>query len=106
MHNESSEQEVFLETIYHQGVRYYRDREGNIFNSNSVLENLKLEFEENKQQKQENMATVTLSTALTSEIYKVMIGEIFSKYEGKKVGEEFTIANVMEDFNLQGDPPI
>ena len=51
MNIESLEQELFLESIIHQGRQYYRDREGNIFNSNSVLENLKLEFEENKQQK-------------------------------------------------------
>ena len=104
MNNESSEQELFLVSTYHQGQQYYRDREGNIFNSNSVLENLKLECKENKQTKA-TMATVTISNALTQEIYKSMIGEIFAKYEGKKVGEEFTIQNVMEDFDLSGDPP-
>ena len=105
MNIESPDQELFLESIFHQGKQYYRDREGNIFNSNSVLENLKFDFKESKQTNQENMATVTLSNALTSEIYKAMVGEIFAKYEGKKVGEDFTIQNFMEDFNISGDPP-
>ena len=51
--------------------------------------------------KETNMsATFTLSNALGSELYGFVLEKIFSEFDGKKVGEEFSISEAMKHFEL------
>tara|TARA_B100001094_G_scaffold87034_1_gene83291 strand:+ start:166 stop:693 length:528 start_codon:yes stop_codon:yes gene_type:complete len=93
MELERSNEELELERVsghYYSSGRYY-----------SRLALINLNFRLEKEVKETNMsATFTLSNALGSELYGFVLEKIFSEFNGKKVGEEFSISEAMKHFEL------
>jgi hypothetical protein len=53
--------------------------------------------------KEENMSgTFTLPVELTNALYGSVVEKIFDEFSGKKVGEEFSIEDVMKHFKVDG----
>jgi hypothetical protein len=93
MELERSSEELELERVsehYYSSGKYY---------TRLSLINLNFRLEEVVKEK-DMSATFTLSTALGSELYGFVLEKIFSEFEGKKVGEEFSISEVMKHFEL------
>ena len=93
MELERSNEELELERVsghYYSSGRYY-----------TRLALINLNFRLEKEVKETNMsATFTLSNALGSELYGFVLEKIFSEFDGKKVGEEFSISEAMKHFEL------
>ena len=54
-------------------------------------------------EKEENMSgTFTLPQELTNALYGSVVEKIFDEFSGKKVGEEFSIEDVMKHFKVNG----
>ena len=93
MELERSTEELELERVseyYYSSGKYY-----------TRLSLINLNFRLEKEVKETNMsATFTLSNALGSELYGFVLEKIFSEFNGKKVGEEFSISEAMKHFEL------
>ena len=93
MELERSNEELELERVsghYYSSGRYY-----------TRLALINLNFRLEREVKETNMsATFTLSNALGSELYGFVLEKIFSEFDGKKVGEEFSISEAMKHFEL------
>ena len=93
MELERSNEELELERVsehYYSSGKYY-----------TRLSLINLNFRLEKEVKETNMsATFTLSNALGSELYGFVLEKIFTEFNGKKVGEEFSISEAMKHFEL------
>ena len=93
MELERNSEELELERVsehYYSSGKYY-----------TRLSLINLNFRLEKEVKETNMsATFTLSNALGSELYGFVLEKIFTEFNGKKVGEEFSISEAMKHFEL------
>ena len=93
MELERSTEELELERVsehYYSSGKYY-----------TRLSLINLNFRLEEIVKETNMsATFTLSNALGSELYGFVLEKIFTEFDGKKVGEEFSISEAMKHFEL------
>ena len=122
MELERTEDELIITRVIFENREYYQDTEEIIYNSDSQVENLKIIIEdiinhpheaieyiaiENITEEEEVsdlippvMATITLSVSVTEEVYGELLSKLFSEFAGKKVGEEFTVKDVLASLNL------
>ena len=93
MELERSTEELELERVsehYYSSGRYY-----------TRLSLINLNFRLEEIVKETNMsATFTLSNALASELFSGVLEKIFSEYEGKTVGEDFSISEALKHFEI------
>ena len=92
MELDNRDEELDIERV---SEHYYSS--GLYYNSSSQV-NLNFNLE---QVEKENMSgTFTLSKDLTNALYGSVLEKIFKEFSGKKVGEEFSIEEVMKYFDL------
>ena len=93
MELERSSEELELERVsehYYSSGKYY-----------TRLSLINLNFRLEEIVKETNMsATFTLSNALASELFGVVLEKIFSEYKGKTVGEDFSISEALKHFEI------
>ena len=103
-----NQESVELRCIEHNGETIYIDGKNNTYNSRSFLE----KFENNFNNIIKSEMSVSTKQA-TKNFMEAIVGVIFNEFEGKKIGEDFTIqdcvqilmGNVEENDSPPKDPP-
>ena len=103
-----NQESVELRCIEHNGETIYIDGKNNTYNSRSFLEKFENYFNNNVKSK------MSVSTKqATKNFMEAIVGVIFNEFEGKKIGEDFTIddcvqllmGNIEETASPPKDPP-
>ena len=94
MELERRSEELELERVldhYYSSGRYY--------NRLSLI-NLNFSLEEEVKEKARMAGTIKISSEMATELYGCVVGEIFKNFEGKTVGDDFSMSDVMKYFEL------
>ena len=94
MELERRSEELELERVldhYYSSGRYY--------NRLSLI-NLNFSLEEEVKEKARMAGTIKISSEMATELYGCVVGVIFKNFEGKTVGDDFSMSDVMKYFEL------
>ena len=90
-------------------IQLYNDSEerlyicdNKIYDSNSILKNLKTELDSSTNTL--NMATITITKECAKIISISLFKKMFDDYSGKKVGEDFTLEELVDKFDFPTNP--
>ena len=101
---QNTDKDIFLERVETNTNIFYIDRQRNIFNNNSILEKFENYNQIIKKQKMEAQHLVPVQSELIKEIYSQGLKKLFENFEGKKVGEDFSLEDALKvimDENIQ-----
>ena len=93
---QNSDKELLLEKVESDREIYYIDNKRDIFNINSNPIKFEKKMQVLKKQKMDMNHLIPVKTELIKEIYSQGLKKVFEKYDGMKIGENFSLEDALK----------